>query len=184
MRLITLLLIVPGLVFAECRVVQNNHSNAVGTINQIRNIQSQVLEFRNKTRQCEVTFEGNIANGWHIGSGVYKWRNDMPDDVACGNAFELAKGNLIKTVGKMQISSETSLICDESNDPALKVLTPGQVLAYGQWRPHPKKPQVFWYQGTSCMWFVETNLAGNSMRQWEGIVCEANDNNWVVVDKF
>ncbi len=58
------------------------------------------------------------------------------------------------------------------------------VLDEGTWRPHPERPQIFWYQGTACSWFVETNIAGNDMRQWEGIVCRADDNKWVVVDKF
>ncbi len=184
MRLIMLLLLVPSLAFAECKLVQRNESVASGTIDQVKDVTANVVKLRDDTRQCTVNFEGKIAGLWYTGFGDYKWRNEMPDDVACANAFEIAKANLIKSVGAMHINSQTALVCNENNDPALKVLTPGMVLDEGTWRPHPEKPQVFWYQGTACSWFVETNIAGNDMRQWEGIVCRADGDKWVVVDKF
>lgn len=184
MRKLILLLLMPTYVMAECILVERNSSSAQGTLDETRNIQAQVIQLRDNSRQCSVSFEGRINGKWHTGYGYYKWQSDMPDDVACANAFETAKANLVKTVGEQFISTETMLKCDENNSPALQVLKPGQVLEYGQWRPHPKNTNTFWYEGALCNWFVETNLAGNDMRQWEGIVCQTTDNKWVVVDKF
>ena len=184
MRTIILFLLFPSLAFGECTLTQSNVTRAVGTINQVRNITSDVLEYRDGVRQCTVQFEGEMNGTWYHGYGTYRWQNDMPDNVACGNAFEIAKTQLIQSVSENKIEANTELWCDENNDPALKVLKPGQVLEYGQWTPHPIHTNTFWYQGTSCKWFVETNLSGNDMRQWEGIVCETGDKRWVVVDKF
>jgi hypothetical protein len=168
---------------AECLLAERSQVQAVGRVDQIQDLKVTVIALRDQSRRCTVNFRAKINGVWSPGFGEYTWRTDMPDEIACNNALERAKTNLIELTGNQRITSEKHLQCDEGSDP-IKTIRVGQTVAENSWTPHPKKVGSFWYQGAECRWFVETDVMGRDLYQWQGIVCRVRQGEWVVVDKF
>ena len=53
-----------------------------------------------------------------------------------------------------------------------------------QFRPHPLFKNKFYHQGSICKWFIDKELINSDIVNFEGIICNLNDNNWAVIDKF
>ncbi len=50
-------------------------------------------------------------------------------------------------------------------------------------KPHPNYPREFMHNSTTCKWFLDNELKGNSVIGYQGIICNIRGN-WSVVDKF
>ena len=50
-------------------------------------------------------------------------------------------------------------------------------------KSHPDFLGSFMHNGTTCKWFLDNELKGNSLIDYQGIICKVRDN-WIVVDKF
>jgi len=53
----------------------------------------------------------------------------------------------------------------------------------GQFKPHPEFPESFTHNSTTCKWFLDNELKGNSVIGYQGIICKVKGN-WTIVDKF
>lgn len=182
--LVYALLLVPTLAEAgECILAERSQVRAVGRIDRVRDVKTTIMRLRDQTNRCTVELQAEINGVWTPGFGEYTWRNDMPDAVACNNALEKAKSTLIELTGNQRITSEKHLSCGEGQE-SIRITRVGQTLKENEWTPHPKHLGSFWYQGAECRWFVETDVVGRDLHQWQGIVCLVRKGEWVVVDKF
>ena len=50
-------------------------------------------------------------------------------------------------------------------------------------KSHPDFLGSFMHNVTTCKWFLDNELKGNSLIDYQGIICKVRDN-WIVVDKF
>jgi len=176
--------LVPALTWAnDCTLEQRSLIRSVGRIDQVRNVRGTVVSLRDRTRKCTMQFQGLVNGVWSSGFGEYTWSTDMPDEVACNNAFERGKAALIELTGNQRITDERYLNCLEGSASAM-TLRVGDTLRENAWTPHPQRIGSFWYQGAECRWFIETSLSGRDLYQWQGIVCQIRAGEWVVVDKF
>ena len=88
-------------------------------------------------------------------------------------------------VGQSRVISEKVLVCRDQPDlNVLRTTNPGTMGRVHQFRPHPNYPNRFWHNGAQCRWILDSIYRGNDIRTQEGIICQVQDDFWVVVDKF
>ena len=148
-------------------------------------IRRDVVPYFNGRKKCIVDFRVRVGRDWHTAYGDHVWDGHRPESEACAIAVKRAEDLVIQRLGQAQTASERILVCKDQ--PALTPLrntTIGTVGDLGQFRPHPDRLERFWHNGTQCKWFVEPTFVSGRMRQFQGIICEIQDQKWVVVDKF
>jgi len=136
-------------------------------------------------RRCMVNFKARIGDQWYWANGYYDWPGDRPSDEACAVAVSRAEDMVKTQVAPSHVRSEKVMICSDRNDlTTMRQATPGTVAALHQFRPHPNFPKAFWHNGAQCRWFLEPSFTGKDIKQYQGIICQIQKDQWVVVDKF
>ena len=132
-----------------------------------------------------VTFKARVGSTWYWANGQYDWLGDRPEAEACAVAVARAEDSVRTQVAPSMVASQKTLIC--SDNPQLEVLqqtNPGTVGALHQFRPHPTYTKEFWHKGTHCRWFIDSTFQNRDVYTYQGIICQIQKDQWVVVDKF
>lgn len=136
-------------------------------------------------RKCMVDFRVRIGNTWHTAFGEHVWDGNQGANEACAVAVARAEDAVKQRVGRGVSVTERVLICSDRPDlQELRSTVIGTVGRNQQFRPHPEYTGRFWYRGAQCRWFVEPAFTGRDIHNFQGIICEINPDQWVVVDKF
>jgi thymidylate synthase len=171
----------------DCLLTEKTVSKDLGVVQEIRNVQTQLSEWKNGYQTCTATLEGSINGQWGTGKGVYTWDGNSSSKAACSGAVELAKKNLLETQKDSTISAVSTVICKErpkQDQPVLNTKI-GQVIDnINTLRKHPTFSNTFYHNGQSCRWFIETGWNGKDINQLNGIACNLKTTKWIVVDKF
>jgi len=148
-------------------------------------IRRDVVPFGNNQKKCIVDFRVRIKGEWYTAFGEHAWPGDTPSSQACAIAVNQAEVDAIARVARGNVTNERVLICKDR--PELKTLRNSQLGTIGdagQFRPHPDYPNRFYHNGVQCRWFVEPTFTNGNVHMFQGVVCEVQDQKWVVVDKF
>ena len=181
------LMVLPVTVWAQDNcVLQDRVVNRSEVIIAERSpIRRDVVPYFDGRKKCIVDFRVRIGVDWHTTFGEHAWPGDRPESEACAIAVSRAEDSVRQRVGQSRTASERILVCkDQPALTPLRNVSIGTVGDLGQFRPHPDRLDRFWHSGSQCKWFIEPTFVGNSMRQFQGIICEIQDQKWVVVDKF
>ena len=178
--------LIPGLVLADtCILHDKSVTQTQVTIQERSAVRRDVVPTRDNQLRCMVNFRVRINNAWHNAHGEYIWSGDRPSSEACAIAADRAESDVRDRVGRANVTSQRTLICNDR--PELRLLrqsSQGAVGNNGQFRPHPNYPDRFYHNGAQCRWFIEPKFVGHDVRTFQGIVCETGPDEWVVVDKF
>jgi len=169
---------------SEC-VLQDRTVTATSvTIQERLNIQQTVVPVAQGSR-CIVTFRARIGATWYTASGQHDWAGDRPRGEACAVAVSRAEDSVKVQAAPSHVRSEKILICNDNPDlTTLRGTNPGSVGQLHQFRPHPDYPKRFWHNGAQCRWFLDTAYRRQEIHTYQGVICQLQDTNWVVVDKF
>jgi hypothetical protein len=183
MNKLFIIALVSNVSYAECVLQERVHSRSVGTIQERSAITREVVPFSSDQRKCIVNYKAKIGNEWHVTFGEYVY-SDLPTSNACGRAVKQAEQNLIARVSANNTIVEHDLVCsDDEKLQTIKTSEVGTVARLDQYRPHPTYTSVFYDNGHKCRWFLDTQFHGG-MKTYDGIICQLQRNQWVVVDKF
>ena len=186
MKKLILLLAFPTLALAEQCVLQDRTvSRGTVVIEERNNIRTEVVPSFSGGKKCMVSMTVRAQNAWHTAFGEYEWDGARPREEACAVAVKRAEDSVKERVGRSQVISEKMLVCRDQPDLVeLKNINPGTTGQLNQFRPHPDRPNEFWYNGAPCRYILDSAWNGKTIRTWEGIICKIHDRQWVVVDKF
>ena len=181
-----LLLLIPGLALAEnCVLTDRTVTQGQATILERSGIKQEIVVMPDQQRRCQVSFKARIGNQWHTAFGHYDWPGDRPATEACGIAAQRADSAVIERVGQTMASTEKVMVCRDSPDLAtITTARPGTTGQLHQFRPHPDYPNAFWHNGTRCRWFLDSQFRNRDIYTYQGVICQIQSNQWVVVDKF
>ena len=169
--------------YAECVLQEKVHSKSVGTIQERGSIKRDIVPYDSYRKKCMVNYKANIDNEWQVAFGEYVF-SDLPVSTACGRAVKQAEKNLIARISANSSTVEHNLICsDDENLQTIRKSNVGTIARLDQYRPHPDKTNEFNDNGHKCRWILDTQFEGG-MKTYEGIICQLQGNQWVVVDKF
>lgn len=182
---LTWLLLIPMLAQADCvlqdRMVRRNDASVA----ERQQISAEVVPAPGGARKCVVSFRARVNNAWYSAYGEYEWPGDRPREEACAIAMDRADQQARDSAVPSHVVSEKILVCSDRPDmDTLRQTNPGTVAKLSQFRPHPDRPARFWHNGAQCRYFLDSQYTGQNIRTWEGIICQLQGDEWVVVDKF
>jgi len=181
------LLLLPTLAIANDQCVLQDRTVSFGkvVISERADIRTEVVPSLGGGRKCMVNFRARIGAEWHTAFGDYEWPGDRPREEACAVALKRAEDSVRERVGRSQVVSEKTLICNDNPDlRTLRQTNPGTMGDLSQFRPHPEYVREFWHNGAPCRFFLDSAFVGNDIRTFQGVICRVHDSKWVVVDKF
>lgn len=186
-KLLTLALI-PSMVWAngdQCVLQDRTVTRSDVYVAERTPVRRNVVQMPNGNKKCIVDFKVRIGADWHTAFGEYEWDGAKSSEESCTVAVSRAEDNVRQRVGKSQTASEKILVCkDQPELTTLRNVTVGTIGDAGQFRPHPRYLGRFWHNGAQCRWFIEPAFTGQDIQTFQGIICEVQDQKWVVVDKF
>lgn len=184
-KLLALILIPTAVLADQCVLQDRTVSRGSVTIAERDAIRAEVVPAFNGARKCMVSFRARIGSEWHTAFGEYEWSGDRPREEACAVAQTRAEDLVKERVGRSQVISEKTLICNDNPDlHTLRQTNPGTIGDLSQFRPHPEYPREFWHNGAPCRFFLESSYVRTDIRTFQGVICKVHDSKWVVVDKF
>ena len=186
-RLLAPLAVIPVMAVASdnCVLQDRTVSRSAVAIEERSPIRRDIVPYFDNQRKCVVDFRVRIGPNWHTAFGEYTWAGDRPASEACAMAVARAEDAVRERVGRSQTTSEKILVCkDEPKLNTLRSAQIGTVGDLGQFRPHPELTGRFYHNGTQCKWFIDSAFTGRDVRTFQGIICQVQPNQWVVVDKF
>lgn len=170
---------------AECVLQDRTVTASSARIEERSGIQTNVVPAPNGGRRCIVNFKARVGATWYWANGQYDWAGDRPRDEACAVAVARAEDSVKSQVAPSHVRTEKILICSDRPDlETLRSTNPGSVGDLHQFRPHPDFPRNFWHNGAQCQWFLDSSFRGQDIYTYQGIICQIQNNKWVVVDKF
>ena len=184
-RLLIAVLFPTAVIASECVLQDRTVSNSQIVIQERSGVQQHVVTAPQGGKQCIVNFRARVDSTWYTAFGQYDWPGDRPSNEACAVAMSRADESVQQQAVPSHVRTEKTMICSDRSDIAdLRQSNPGSVGKQHQFRPHPDYPRLFWHNGAQCRWFVEPTFVNGDIRNFQGIVCQVQNNNWVVVDKF
>jgi hypothetical protein len=185
MKKLLIAVLLPAAALASECVLQNRTVTATTvTIQERSGIKHTVVPVAAGSR-CLVTFQARIGTTWHLATGQYDWSGDTPSGEACAVAMSRAEDSVKTQSTPSHVRSEKVLVCNDNPELAtLRLTNPGTIGKLHQFRPYPDFPKQFWHNGAKCRWFLETGYRRQEIHTYQGIICQLQDSNWVVVDKF
>lgn len=187
MKKLLIACLIPSAVIAndQCVLQDRTVSRATVVIAERDNVRTEVVPGFGGGRKCMVNFRARIGANWHTAFGEYEWPGDRPREEACAVAVKRAEDSVRERVGRSQIISEKTLICNDNPDlRTLRQVNPGTIGELSQFRPHPDYTREFWHNGAPCRFFLDSTYVGSDIRTFQGVICKVHDSKWVVVDKF
>lgn len=101
----------------------------------------------------------------------------------CTEAIERGKNELLVTLaGKYR--TEVVTTCKEGGGLSDKPVKIGEVVMETELLQPERQTGYFKYNNSKCRLFKERYVQNNKMRVNHGVICQINENDWVVVDKW
>ena len=176
--------LIPASALAECVL----HDRMVTQSNvriEERSAINRVVVSAPQGQRCMVNFKARVGSTWYWANGQYDWPGDRPNEEACAVAVARAEDSVRERVGRSQVITEKTLICNDNPDlRTLRQTNPGTMGDLSQFRPHPEYTREFWHNGAPCRFFLDSAFVGADIRTFQGVICKVHDSKWVVVDKF
>lgn len=180
-----LALAVASAVSAECVMQDKVVTRNQVTVTERADIRRDIVPSVGGGKKCMVTFRAKIGSEWHMATGEAQWDGARPSSEVCAVALQQAERDVKDRVGKKSVVTDSVMICNDAPEQqAIKESHPGTLGKLSQFKPHPSYAGQFYHQGTQCRWFLEPGWVQKQLHQFQGIICQVSDADWVVVDRF
>lgn len=183
-KLAIVIALFPILAVADC-VLQDRTVTSHAIVIQERSGITQTVVPSPEGKRCIVNFRARVGATWYSATGQYDWPGDRPASEACAVAAARADDSVHSQTVSQHVRSEKVMVCNDREDTAtLRSTSPGTVAQLHQFRPHPDYPNGFWHNGTQCRMFLDSAWNGRDIYTYQGVICQIQNNRWVVVDKY
>lgn len=184
-RLIALTVLIPALATAECVLQDRTVTSHSIVIQERSGMRQTVVPAPDGGKRCIVNFRARVGATWYSATGQYDWAGDRPAGEACAVAAARADDSVHAQTVSQHVRSEKVMVCNDREDMnTLRSTQPGATGKLHQFRPHPDYPNRFWHNGAQCRMFLDSAWTGRDIHTYQGVICQLQDNHWVVVDKY
>lgn len=186
-QLLVIGLLAPSVAFAECSIESKIASKSPEPINieETRNYKTVLVPTEQGTKSCFVSFEVMYADTWYPVYGEQEWDGTMLATTACSIAKQNALKGFVHKHGEQLVSVNHDMTCadgEKAKHHKLKKL--GAVLPISKFRGDPKHARPFIYNGTACWWVKDVEWSQDKLNSFNGIACQVEQDQFVLVDKF
>ena len=185
-QLLIACLIAPAVALAQQCVLQTRTvTQGQIQVEERSQVSTQIVPVPGGDQRCMISMRGRVNATWYTGFGEFVFARTSSPEQACVSARARAEASIVSQAGSRLVATDSTLVCKE--DPTLDALRRtdiGTVAKLAQYRPHPDYPNDFRHNGTRCRWFLDPAWTGRELRTGQGVICQLQDDNYVVVDKF
>lgn len=174
--LILSLLTVSQFVLADCNlksasILENTHK--VGPI--------QNLVKSSKPGHCGVSYTIDVDGENHF--VAYGVEGTEKEETLCSYAVERGRRELLMNLGG-QFKTEANLVCQEGRAPKATIKT-GDIIMENEVQMNTRLNFYWPYKNfAKCRIFDERYVRNKVPVEYHGVICQKNDNDWLVVDKW
>ena len=186
-QLLLIGLVVPAVSFAECSIESKIATKTPEPVNieETRNYKTALVPTEQGTKSCFVTFEVKFADTWYPVYGEQEWDGNSLATTACAMAKQNALKGFVGQHGEQLVEVNQDMTCaDGEKAKHYKLKKVGAVLPIDKLRRDPSRPKAFLYQGTPCYWVRDVEWSQDKLNSFDGIACQVEDDQYVLVDKF
>ncbi|MDC1281814.1 hypothetical protein N8Z09_04080 [Methylophilaceae bacterium] len=186
-QLLVIGLLSPAIVFGECSIEQKIASKSHEPINieETRNYKTALVPIEEGLQSCFVTFDVLYANTWYPVYGEQEWDGNIMATTACNMAKQNALKGFIHKHGEQLITVHEDMTCaDGEKVEHYKLKKIGAVMPIGKLKGDPKHRRPFIYNGASCWWVQDVEWSEQKLNSFNGIACQVEGDQFVLVDKF
>lgn len=181
------LLLAPVIAFGECSIDQKIATKSAQpiAIEDTRDYKTVIVPTEQGTKSCFVSFEVKYADQWYPVYGEQEWDGRTLATTACGIAKQHALKSFIHKHGEQLITLNEDMTCaDGEKVEHYKLKKVGAVMPIEKLRGDPEHRRPFMYNGTQCWWVRDVEWSREKLNSFNGIACQVEGNQFVLVDKF
>jgi hypothetical protein len=175
-KILLLGLLFSSVAFADCD--SRSASQMVRDVNTsaIRNLSKSI-----GPNSCHVQYKLDVDGVEH--EVKYTHTGESEGSKLCAQAIERGKNELLVTLaGKYQ--TETITVCREDRTATVTPAKIGKVVMENELGRVDNTPDYFKYKNSKCRLFRERYVHKNSLRVTHGVICQVDNEDWIVVDKW
>lgn len=131
-------------------------------------------------QKCVVKYRISVNNEWHNVTWAHTGNEDS--EFLCNTAIENGRKQLLTVLGGV-FESESIMVCKSNQNVKFKPVKKGDEVLETELGRVPEKKQYFKYNNATCRLFREKYNNG-ALRVNHGIICQADNGLWTVVDKW
>ena len=165
-------------------VMQYSVNTESVAVSEKGHIDAKMHNGNNNTKRCVVSFRAKVKNAWYNAHGQSTWDGVSSYEQTCQQAVKNAEKALAETIAPSVITTESLMVCSDAPHLQEKPTVVGATGNYSQFRSHPEKPGIFWYNGTHCAWTLDTRFSESNLRTYQAIICQTSPGIWAVIDVF
>ena len=180
-------LLAPAVTFAECSIESKIATKSSEPINieETRKYKTALVPTEQDTHSCFVSFEVKYADQWYPVYGEQEWDGTISATTACGMAKQQALKSFIHKHGEQLVTLNEDMTCaDGENVKHYKLKQVGAVMPINKLRGDPDHTRAFIYNGTPCYWVKDVEWSQEKLNSFNGIACQVEGDQFVLVDKF
>lgn len=186
-QLLLIGLVAPAVSFAECSIESKIATKSPEPINieETRNYKTALVPTEYNTKTCVVSFEVKYADQWYPVYGEQEWDGNISATTACGMAKQQALKGFVHQHGEQLVTVNQDMTCaDGEKAKHYKLKKVGAVLPIGKLKGSPEHRRPFMYNGTPCWWVQDVEWSQEKLNSFNGIACQVEGDQFVLVDKF
>jgi len=154
-------------------ILENEHK--VGSVTNLSKT------FDSNLGRCAVSYQINVDGQDH--NVTYTASGSEKEEVLCAYAVERSRRELLLNLGG-QFKTQASLVCQEGTKPKEKIKI-GDTILENEVGINNKLNFYWPYKNYSkCRIFKEQYVWDKAPVEYHGVICQKQDENWIVVDKW
>ena len=186
-KLLLIGLVAPGIAFGECSIESKIQAKTSEPINieETKDYTTAIVPTEQGTKSCFVSFEVKYNDQWYPVYGEQEWNGTVSSATACTMAKQQALQGFIHQHGEQLVSADQEMTCaDGEKTKYYKLKQVGSVLPISKLKGDPDHARPFMYQGASCWWIKDVEWNEDKLHSFNGIACQVEGEQHVLVDKF
>ena len=186
-QLLIIGLIDPGIAFSECSIESKIQAKTPEPINieQTRKYKTALVPTEQGTKSCFVSFEVLYSDQWYPVYGEQEWDGTISATTACGMAKQHALKGFVHQHGEQVVSANQEMTCADGEETKYyKLKQVGSVMPISKLKGDPEHARPFMDRGASCWWVKDVEWDKDKLHSFNGIACQVEGEQHVLVDKF
>ena len=183
------LFLIPSLAFGNphCSVEQSvkTHTPTPIQIEGTRNYKSAIVKNEAGTKSCFVAYEVMHKGTWYPVHGEQDWTGHQSATTVCNVAKQSALQSFMSQYGDILVMKQEEMVCADGDKSKIHTIKEvGQIMNINKIKGDPARPNPFMYQGTKCYWVRDVEWKAEKLNSFQGVACQVDGEQYVLVDKF
>lgn len=175
-KVLLLLSLISSLALAEeCRIDQASQMISNQAVGHVTDLVKDITP-----QKCVVKYRINVNKEWH--NVTWTHTGVEQGETLCNIAIENGRKQLMVHLGG-QFETESITVCKEGKDVKFRPVRIGDEVMENELGRVPDAKKYFLYNGAVCRMFREKYNNG-TLRVNNGVMCQADNKLWTVVDKW